>query len=275
MTEGLHGVDQASLQQVADDKGLHLVKVTWVHHWTQGLFSFRVERPSSFRFRSGEFIMIGLLGENSRPLLRAYSIASPSWEDHLEFFSVKVQGGALTTRLQHLEVGSHIFLGKKPTGTLVIDALTPGKTLCMVGTGTGLAPFLSVLRDPEAHEKFEKIIVTHTVRQTEELAYRSFLEEEIREDEIFGEMLKDRFTYYPTVTRGDFNRKGRITDLIREGIFRSEVGVGDADRGSFRFMLCGSMAFNKDMANLLESNGLVEGTHSVPGTYVMERAFVG
>jgi len=174
-----------------------------------------------------------------------------------------------------LQPGDRIFLGKKPTGTLVIDALRPGRTLCMVGTGTGLAPFLSVLRDPETHEKFEKIIITHTVREADELAYRAFLEEEIRGDEIFGEILKDRFTYYPTVTRGDFHRKGRITDLIREGIFRNEVGVVEADRGSFRFMLCGSMAFNKDMAGLLESNGLVEGTHSNPGTYVMERAFVG
>jgi ferredoxin--NADP+ reductase len=275
MSKELHGIDQAGLQAVADDKGLHLVKVTWVHHWTAGLFSFRVERPASFRFRSGEFMMIGLLGENGRPLMRAYSIASPSWEEHLEFFSVKVEDGALTSRLQHLSVGDHIFLGKKPTGTLVLDALLPGKTLCMVGTGTGLAPFLSVLRDPETHEKFEKIIIAHTVRQTEELAYRAFLEEEIRVDEIFGEMLKDRFTYYPTVTRGEFHRKGRITDLIRDGIFRDEVGVGEADRGSFRFMLCGSMAFNKDMGALLEGNGLVEGSNSEPGTYVMERAFVG
>jgi len=275
MTNKLHGRDVATLQKAADDKGLHLVKVTWVHHWTAGLFSFRVERPSTFRFRSGEFIMIGLLGENGRPLMRAYSIASPSWEEHLEFFSVKVEEGALTSRLQHLQVGDHIFLGKKPTGTLVLDALLPGKTLCMVGTGTGLAPFLSVLRDPETHEKFEKIIVTHTVRQTEELAYRQFLEEEIREDEIFGEMLRDRFTYYPTVTRGEFHRKGRITDLIRDGVFRQEVGVVDEDRGSMRFMLCGSMAFNKDMGALLESNGLVEGSNADPGTYVMERAFVG
>ena len=275
MSNELHGMDQAGLQGVADDKGLHLAKVTWVHHWTAGLFSFRVERPSTFRFRSGEFIMIGLLGANGRPLMRAYSIASPSWEEHLEFFSVKVEEGALTSRLQHLKEGDHIFLGKKPTGTLVLDALLPGKTLCMVGTGTGLAPFLSVLRDPETHEKFEKIIVTHTVRQAEELAYRQFLEEEIRADEIFGEMLKDRFTYYPTVTRGEFHRKGRITDLIRDGIFRNEVGVVEEDRGSFRFMLCGSMAFNKDMGALLESNGLVEGSNSEPGTYVMERAFVG
>ncbi|MET0192230.1 MAG: ferredoxin--NADP reductase [Hyphomicrobiaceae bacterium] len=263
------------MRQVADERGLYLAKVTWVHHWTGGLFSFRVERPASLRFRSGEFIMIGLLGENGRPLMRAYSIASPSWEEHLEFFSVKVEDGALTSRLQHLQEGDHIFLGKKPTGTLVIDALTPGPVLCMVGTGTGLAPFLSVLRDPETHEKFERIIITHTVRQSEELAYREFLEEEIRQDEIFGEMLKDRFTYYPTVTRGEFHRKGRITDLIRSGVFRSEVGLDESDRGSFRFMLCGSMDLNKDMAALLEENGLVEGTHSVPGTYVMERAFVG
>jgi ferredoxin--NADP+ reductase len=275
MTELTPTADFDAMRDIAEARGLHLVRVTHVHHWTAGLFSFQVERPATFRFRSGEFIMIGLLGEGGKPLLRAYSIASPSWDEHLEFFSVKVADGALTSRLQHLQVGDHIFLGKKPTGTLVIDALLPGETLCMVGTGTGLAPFLSVLRDPETHEKFDRIIITHTVRQVEELAYRSLLEEDIRNDEIFGEALKDRFIYYPTVTREDFRKRGRITDLIRSGEFRSDIGVDDADRGSFRFMLCGSMAFNKDMAALLESQGLVEGTHAAPGTYVMERAFVG
>jgi ferredoxin/flavodoxin---NADP+ reductase len=263
------------MQAMGEARGLDVQRVTWVHHWTEGLFSFRIERPRSFRFQSGEFIMIGLIGEGGKPLLRAYSVASPSWEEHLEFFSVKVQEGALTSRLQHLEVGDHIFLGRKPTGTLVCDALTPGKRLIMVGTGTGLAPFLSVLRDPETHEKFEQIVVTHTVRQTEELAYRDFLEDEIRNDEIFGELLKDRFTYYPTVTRGDFHRRGRITDRIREGLFREDLGLTIEDRPDCRFMICGSIAFNKEMVEILDSWGMTEGTRSDPGQYVVERAFVG
>jgi ferredoxin--NADP+ reductase len=263
------------MAEVAEAKGLHLQRVTWVHHWTEGLFSFRIERPQSFRFASGEFIMIGLLGPEGKPVMRAYSIASPAWEDHLEFFSVKVQDGALTSRLQHLEVGDRIFLGKKPTGTLVVDALEPGERLIMVGTGTGLAPFLSVLRDPETHERFANVVVSHTVRQKEELAYRSFLEEEIREDEIFGELLRDRFTYYPTVTRGEFHRKGRITDRIREGLFREDLGLTIEARQTSRFMICGSIAFNKEMAEILTGWGMTEGTQSQPGQFVIERAFVG
>lgn len=263
------------MEAVAQARGIHLQRVTWVHHWTDDLFSFRITRPASFRFRSGEFIMIGLLGESGKPLLRAYSIASPNWEEHLEFFSVKVAHGALTSRLQHLEVGDRIFLGRKPTGTLVIDALNPGKHLLMVGTGTGLAPFLSVLRDPETHEKFENIVITHTVRQKEELAYRHFLEEEIKSDEIFGELLRDRFRYYPTVTRGEFHTRGRITDLVRSHVFPVEVGYTEADMGKIRVMVCGSVSFNKDMAEILEGRGLVEGNHSTPGDFVLERAFVG
>ena len=263
------------MQSVAAQRNLDLPPVTWVHHWTSDLFSFRVARPQSFRFVSGKFVMIGLLADDDKPILRAYSIASPSWEEHLEFFSVKVTHGALTSRLQHLEVGDHIFLGRKPTGTLVIDALTPAKRLIMVGTGTGLAPFLSVLRDPETHEKFDEIIVTHTVREKEELAYRTFLEEENKEDEIFGDLLRDRFTYYPTVTRGDFHRRGRITDRIREGLFREDLGLSIEDRPVTRFMICGSIAFNKDMVEILTGWGMREGTRSDPGDFVVERAFVG
>jgi ferredoxin--NADP+ reductase len=264
-----------SIEEVAEAKGLHLCRVTWVHHWTPGLFSFRVERPRSFRFQSGEFVMIGLLGDDGRPVMRAYSLASPAWEEHLELFSVKVAHGALTSRLQHLEVGDRILLGRKPTGTLVVDALEPGERLIMVGTGTGLAPFLSVLRDPETHERFAHIVVSHTVRHEEELAYRTFLEEEIRTDEIFGELLRDRFTYYPTVTRGEFHRKGRITDRIREGLFREDLGLTIEARATSRFMICGSIDFNKEMVEILSGWGLTEGTRSHPGQYVVERAFVG
>jgi ferredoxin--NADP+ reductase len=275
MTTTIDLTDHAAISALAESKGLYAVRVTYVHHWTETLFTFRVERPGSFRFRSGEFVMIGLPGEGGKPVLRAYSIASPSWEEHLEFFSIKVQGGALTGRLQHLQLGDTILLGRKPTGTLVIDSLLPGGTLCMVGTGTGLAPFLSVLRDPDTHEKFERIVVTHTVRQVEELAYRQLLENDIQHDEIFGEALRDRFHYYPTVTRGDFRKQGRITDLIASGEFRRDLGIDQEDPLSFRFMLCGSLGFNKDMAAILEDAGLHEGTHALPDRYVMERAFVG
>ena len=263
-----------TLEEMAEERGLFAPRVTWVHHWTPDLFSFRVERPQSFRFASGEFVMIGLPTEG-RPLMRAYSIASPSWEDHLEFFSVKVADGALTSRLQHLQVGDQILLGRKPTGTLVVDALTPGERLIMIGTGTGLAPFLSVLRDPATHERFEQIVVSHTVRQQEELAYRAFLEDEIRTDEIFGELLRDRFIYYPTVTRGEFHRKGRITDLIRDGVFRRDLGLTIEARETSRFMICGSIPFNNEMVEILTGWGLQEGTQSRPGSFVVERAFVG
>ncbi|HEX8415259.1 MAG TPA: ferredoxin--NADP reductase [Sphingomicrobium sp.] len=262
-------------RSVAEQRGLDVLPVLWVHHWTAELFSFRIARPPSFRFSSGEFVMIGLLDEEGRALLRAYSIASPNWEDYLEFFSVKAPGGALTSQLQHLEVGDNILLGRKPTGTLVIDALTPAARLILVGTGTGLAPFLSVLRDPETHERFDQIIITHTVREKEELAYREFLEDEIRGDAIFGELLRDRFTYYPTVTRGDFHRRGRITDRINEGLFREDLGLTVADRPASRFMICGSIAFNRDMVEILSGWGMHEGTRSKPADYVVERAFVG
>ncbi|MDG2107182.1 MAG: ferredoxin--NADP reductase [Woeseiaceae bacterium] len=264
------------LQAIAEAKKLFLQRVTWVHHWTDSLFSFRIERPDSFRFRSGEFVMIGL-EDGNRPLLRAYSIVSPNWEEHLEFFSIKVPEGPLTSRLQHLKVGDYLFLNKKPTGTLVTDALKSGQRLFMIGTGTGLAPFLSVLRDPETHEKFDEIILTHTVREEQELAYREFLEEQIHADEIFGELLRDRFTYYPTVTRGEFRTQGRITDRIQLGDFAKDLGlIGNRFNPlTARVMVCGSMAFNKDMASMLKEHGLQEGSNSAPGSFVVERAFVG
>ncbi len=266
----------SKLKDMADEKKLFLEKIIWVHHWTDSLFSFRIERPNSFRFRSGEFIMIGL-NDNKKPLLRAYSIVSPNWEEHLEFFSIKVPDGPLTSRLQHLKEGDHLFLGKKPTGTLVTDALKSGKRLFMVGTGTGLAPFLSVLRDPETHEKFDEIVLTHTVREEKELAYRSFLEKEIYSDEIFGELLGNRFTYYPTVTRSEFRTEGRITDRIRSGAFAKDLKLTSKkfNPQTDRVMVCGSMAFNKDMSSMLEEHGLKEGSNSTPGSFVIERAFVG
>ena len=220
--------------------------------------------------------MIGLPG-SERPVRRAYSIASPSYTDELEFLSIKVPGGPLTGRLQAIQVGDGVLLGKKPTGTLVHDALKPGRCLYLIATGTGLAPFLSVARDPETYEKFEQIVVTHTVRDVAELAYRDLFEAEIFEDPLIGEEAKARLTYYPTVTREAFFRSGRITRHIEEGSLFRALGLKNTrfDPELDRAMLCGSMAMIKDTASLLESCGLVEGSNAEPGHYVLERAFVG
>ena len=254
----------------------HLEAVTWVHHWTDRLFSFKITRPPSFRYRSGEFVMIGLPGE-AKPILRAYSIASPSFAEELEFLSIKVPGGPLTSKLQLIETGDKILLGKKPTGTLVLDALKPGKRLFLMGTGTGLAPFLSIPRDPDAYERFEQVVVTHTVREVEELAYRRLFEKEIFHDELVGDYARNQLVYYPTVTRAPFHRPGRITTRIESQEFFTDLGMpGDTfDPEHDRVMLCGSMAMNKDVAAILESHGLKEGSNNEPGEFVLERAFVG
>lgn len=259
------------------ESAVHFVEtVAWVHHWTDRLFSFKISRPPSFRFRSGEFVMIGLPGE-SKPIMRAYSVASPAYADELEFFSIKVNDGPLTSKLQKIEVGDQIFLGKKPTGTLVLDALKPGKVLYLIGSGTGLAPWLSVARDPETFERFERIIVTHTVREVEELAYREFFNHEIYDDPLIGEMAKGRLDYYPTVTRAAFERPGRITTRIEDGSFFADLNLAARrfEPEHDRIMLCGSMAMIKDVAHILEAHGLHEGSNSEPGDYVLERAFVG
>jgi ferredoxin--NADP+ reductase len=257
----------------------HVETVTWVRHWTDTYFSFGITRPASFRFRSGEFVMIGLPGlePGSKPVLRAYSIASPHWAEELEFFSIKVADGPLTSRLQKIRPGDQILLAKKSTGTLVLDALTPGKRLWLIGTGTGLAPWLAVARDPEAYERFGQVIVTHTVREVKDLAYRDFFERELKEDELLGEYARDQLAYYPTVTREPFRHQGRITDLIRSGQIFRDLGL-DQDRfdaGSDRIMLCGSMAMIKETAALVEEHGLKEGSNAEPGDFVLERAFVG
>ena len=251
-------------------------KVLAVRHWTDTLFSFRATRDSGFRFQNGQFAMIGLEVEG-RPLLRAYSMASANHEEELEFFSIKVQDGPLTSRLQKIEIGDQILLAKKPTGTLVLDALKPGKRLWLIGTGTGLAPWLSVARDPDAYERFEKVIVTHTVRGIEDLAYKDFFETELPNDEILGELVAPGLVYYPTVTREPFKYEGRITDRINSGAVFRDLGL---DQVKFnpeedRVMLCGSMAMIKETAALLEAHGLVEGSNAEPGDFVLERAFVG
>jgi ferredoxin--NADP+ reductase len=252
--------------------------VLWVKHWTKHLFSFAITRPPSFRFRSGEFVMIGLPGLNGgKPVLRAYSIASPSFAEELEFFSIKVENGPLTSRLQQIKPGDQVLLGKKPTGTLVLDALKPGKRLFLFGTGTGLAPFLSVARDPEAYAAFEQIIVLHGVRQVEELAYRDLFTRDLLQDEFLGEEATKQLVYLPSVTREPFERQGRLTTLVETGRLFDDLGIEarQFDARYDRVMLCGSMAMIKDTAALLESHGLKEGSNAEPGDFVLERAFVG
>ena len=256
----------------------HVETVLWVKHWTDTYFSFAITRPSSFRFRSGEFVMIGLPGENGgKPILRAYSIASPSYAETLEFFSIKVADGPLTSRLQKIQPGDQILMAKKPVGTLVTDALLPGKRLWLLGTGTGLAPWLSVARDPDVYDAFEKVVVTHCVRQVRDLAYRDMFEHELPADEVFGELAREQLAYLPTVTREPFARQGRITDLIESGRMFADLGLSQTrfDPAQDRVMLCGSMAMIKDVAHMLERQGLKEGSNSEPGDFVLERAFVG
>ena len=260
----------------------HVLKVKWVRHWTDQLFSFAVERPEDFRFRSGEFVMIGLPGEDGgKPVLRAYSIASPGWAEELEFFSIKVQDGPLTSRLQKIQSGDDVLMGKKPTGTLVLDALTGGQRLFLIGTGTGLAPWLAVARDPDTYSRFGQVIVSHTVRNVADLAYRDFFSREIHEDPLVGEEAAKQLVYYPTVTRegvegDDALHAGRITDRIKSGdLFRDlDLPEGFSPEHD-RIMLCGSMAMIKETGELLEAYGLKEGSNAEPGDYVLERAFVG
>jgi len=254
----------------------HELKVLWVRHWTDQLFSFALERPEDFRFRSGEFVMIGLPGDGGgKPILRAYSVASPFWAEELEFFSIKVPDGPLTSRLQKIQTGDTVLMGKKPTGTLVLDALTGGERLHLIGTGTGLAPWLSVARDPETYQRFGRVIVSHTVRSVADLAYRDFFEGGIGDDPLVGDEAKAQLTYYPTVTREAFRTAGRITDLIRSGRYFADLGIERFDPATDRVMLCGSMAMIKEAGELLETFGLKEGSNAEPGDYVLERAFVG
>ncbi|WP_092361951.1 ferredoxin--NADP reductase [Cribrihabitans marinus] len=251
-----------------------------VQHWTDRLFSFRVTRPASLRFRSGEFVMIGLMGDNGKPLLRAYSIASPSWDDELEFYSIKVQDGPLTSKLQHIQPGDQIILRPKPVGTLVHDALLPGKRIWFFATGTGFAPFASLLREPQTYEDYDEVIVTHTCRDVAELEYGRRLIEEIKADEMLAELMGDGFAdkirYYPTTTREQSPRMGRITTLLEDGtVFRDLSIEGGIKPETDRAMVCGSLAFNHDIKAILEGFGLREGANSEPKEFVVEKAFVG
>ena len=259
--------------------------VTEVQHYTDRLFRFRVTRPASLRFRSGEFVMIGLMGDpdpktgRQKPLLRAYSIASPAWDDELEFYSIKVEDGPLTSRLQHIQPGDEIILRPKPVGTLVHDALLPGKRLYLFATGTGFAPFASLLREPETYEKFEEIVITHTCRDVEELTYGRELIEGMKSDELMQELLGqealDKIRYYPTTTREQSAKMGRITTLIENGELFSDLGLPPLDPAVDRAMVCGSLGFNLDIKALLEARGFHEGANSEPAEFVIEKAFVG
>ena len=249
--------------------------VTEVTHWTDRLFSFRVSRPQSLRFRSGEFVMIGLMGDNGKPLLRAYSIASPNWDEELEFYSIKVPDGPLTSKLQHINVGDEIILRPKPVGTLVHDALLPGKRVWFLATGTGIAPFASLMRDPETYEKFDEVVMMHTCRTIEELEYGRQLVENLVNDELIGEMVEGKLKYYPTTTREEFPHMGRITTNLENGKVFRDLGIAPMDPASDRAMVCGSLAFNKDVMAVLEGFGLREGANSEPREYVVEKAFVG
>ncbi|WP_259780831.1 ferredoxin--NADP reductase [Aestuariispira ectoiniformans] len=262
------------LDQIELPKSVTGETVLDVKHWTDSLFSFQITRPASFRFRSGEFVMIGLMVDG-KPLLRAYSVASPAWDDKLEFFSIKVQDGPLTSRLQNIKPGDMVLLGKKPTGTLVLDALLPGKRLYMFSTGTGIAPFASVIRDPETYERYDEVILTHTCRTVAELEYGNQLVKDLVEDPLVGEMVEGKLRHYTSVTREDFPRMGRITNLIESGKLFEDLGVPKLNPEEDRVMICGSMDMLKDTKELTESFGLTEGSNAAPGQFVVERAFVG
>jgi ferredoxin--NADP+ reductase len=258
--------------------------VTQVKHYTDRLFSFRVTRPASLRFRSGEFVMIGLMGDpdpktgKQKPLLRAYSIASPSWDEELEFYSIKVQDGPLTSRLQHIKPGDDLILRPKPVGTLVHDALIPGKRLWFFATGTGFAPFASLLREPQTYEDYDEVIITHTCREVGELTYGRDLIEALKTDELLNEVIGEGFwkkiKYYPTTTREESPKMGRITDLMRSGAAFADLGVPPLNPDTDRAMICGNLAFNLELKEMLEEYGLVEGANSKPMHYVVEKAFL-
>ena len=252
---------------------LGVERVQSVHHWNESLFSFTTTRDPGLRFDNGQFLMIGL-EVNGRPLLRAYSIASANHEEHLEFFSIKVQNGALTSRLQHLQPGQEVLVSRKPTGSLLLHDLRPGKQLYLLSSGTGLAPFLSLIKDPEMYERFEKIVLVHSVRQISELAYEEYLTHVLPKDEHLGELVSKQLIYYPTVTREPFRHNGRITALIETGKLFEDVGLPSLDPENDRVMLCGSPHMLSDLQTVVAERSFNEGNHSVPGHFVIEKAFV-
>ncbi len=251
----------------------HEERVLTVHHWTDRLFSFTTTRDPALRFSNGHFTMIGLR-VNGKPLLRAYSIASANYEETLEFLSIKVQDGPLTSRLQHIQPGDNIIVGKKPTGTLVLDYLLPARHLYLFGTGTGLAPFMSIIRDPDTYERYEKVVLVHGVRQVNELAYHDYITQELPQHEFLGDMVSSQLKYYPTVTREPFPTQGRIPELIESGRMARDLGLPDLHPQLDRVMLCGSPEMLKSIKEVLEKRGFKEGNTTTPGDFVVERAFV-
>jgi ferredoxin--NADP+ reductase len=245
-----------------------------VQHWTDRLFSFTTTRDPSLRFSNGHFTMIGLRKEDGKPLLRAYSIASANYEEHLEFLSIKVPDGPLTSRLQHIQVGDTVIVGRKPTGTLLIDYLLPGKRLYLLSTGTGVAPFLSIIRDPETYERFEQVVLVHGTRQVNELAYHDFIAEHLPQHEFLGEILSGKLLYYPTVTREDFRNQGRVTTLLENGKIAADLGIPQLNVAEDRVMICGSPEMLRDLKAMMEGKGFKEGNTTTPGDFVIERAFV-
>lgn len=248
-------------------------RVLGVRHWTDRLFSFSVTRHPSLRFNSGQFTMLGLEIDD-RPLLRAYSIVSANYEDTLEFLSIKVPDGPLTSRLQHVRTGDTVIVGRKPTGTLVIDYLLPAPRLYLLATGTGLAPFMSIVKDPETYDRFARVILVHGVRTLDELAYRDVLTQHLPEHEVLGELVSGRLHYYPTVTREPFRNTGRITELMDSGKLFTDLGLGTPDPANDRFMICGSAEMVRDLREGLTRRGFQEGSTAVPGHFVVEWAFV-
>lgn len=253
--------------------GLEPQTITEVHHWNETLFSFKTTRSKSLKFENGHFVMLGLMVEN-RPLMRAYSIASANYSDELEFFSIKVPDGPLTSRLQNIKVGDELLVSTKPTGTLVMDHLLPGKHLYLLATGTGLAPFLSIVQDPEVYERYERVILVHGVRFKSELAYNELLTKDLQNNEYFGDQVRAKFMYYPTVTRESFTNNGRITDLMTSGKLFLDLGIPKPNITSDRFMLCGSPSMLKELCQIVDSRGFTESRHGSKGHYVIERAFV-
>ncbi len=252
---------------------LYAETVTSVEHYTDDLFRFTVTRPQDFRFRSGEFVTIGL-PNSDKPILRAYSIASPAWDDELEFFSIKVPDGALTQQLQHIAIGDTIIMRRKSTGSLVNDALVGGRRLFMFSTGTGIAPFASLIRDPETYEKFDQVILTHTCRTVPELQYGIDLIKQIKDDPLLREFTDGKILHYASTTRQEYNHQGRITDLLQSGKLFDDLQIQPLSADSDRAMICGSVQMIKDTQSILENEGLVLGTNSRPQTFVIERAFV-
>jgi ferredoxin--NADP+ reductase len=248
-------------------------KVLSVHHWTDNLFTFTTTRDPSLRFKNGQFVMLGL-EVAGRPLLRAYSVASANYEETLEFFSIKVPDGPLTSKLQHLKVGDEVLVGRKPTGTLLVDYLVPGRRLYLLATGTGLAPYLSLIKDPETYENYEKVILVHGVRTVAELAYEDLITRELPENEYFGELVREKLIYYPTVTREPYRNQGRITDLITSGKLFADIGLPPLNKEDDRVMLCGSPQLLDDMRMIMKDLGFEEGSTTEPGDFVIEKAFV-